>query len=287
MKLISSGLALRALLVLSPDNQLSLAGLSRALEAPPSSAQGALRLLIADGLATAKGRGRGRTYRMTNHSAISGLLDVAIAILPVEEALRLAGRAHAAVEFVALAGSRVLVVFAKLSNVYDSSGGARLIELIADRAELSVEYAYHDDLRREVFADPDLRCRTAAMRILHGSLDRTYPDRSAHGDRNGQPLGRMHPQLKFPSRRTVGLLKRRHGLKQLGVFGSAVRSDFRPDSDVDVLVSFDAEFSDRDKHLDEIGRELEAATGRDVEIVEESLLRPMLRPLVMRELVLL
>jgi len=32
----------------------------------------------------------------------------------------------------------------------------------------------------------------------------------------------------------------RHHIQQLGVFGSALRDDFRPDSDVDVLVQFEA-----------------------------------------------
>lgn len=36
---------------------------------------------------------------------------------------------------------------------------------------------------------------------------------------------------------------RRHGVKELAIFGSAVRSDFRPESDVDVLVEFYPEVS--------------------------------------------
>ncbi len=33
---------------------------------------------------------------------------------------------------------------------------------------------------------------------------------------------------------------RRHHIRKLSVFGSALREDFRPDSDVDVLVEFEA-----------------------------------------------
>lgn len=33
---------------------------------------------------------------------------------------------------------------------------------------------------------------------------------------------------------------RRHGIRKLAFFGSVLREDFRPDSDVDVLVEFDA-----------------------------------------------
>ena len=32
---------------------------------------------------------------------------------------------------------------------------------------------------------------------------------------------------------------RRHGIRKLALFGSVLRSDFRPDSDVDVLVEFE------------------------------------------------
>ncbi|MEF3168822.1 MAG: nucleotidyltransferase family protein [Deltaproteobacteria bacterium] len=32
---------------------------------------------------------------------------------------------------------------------------------------------------------------------------------------------------------------REHGIRRLAIFGSALRDDFRPDSDVDVLVEFD------------------------------------------------
>ncbi len=34
---------------------------------------------------------------------------------------------------------------------------------------------------------------------------------------------------------------RRHGIRKLALFGSVLREDFRPDSDVDVLVEFEPE----------------------------------------------
>ena len=34
---------------------------------------------------------------------------------------------------------------------------------------------------------------------------------------------------------------RKHGITRLAVFGSALRADFKPESDVDVLVDFDPE----------------------------------------------
>lgn len=34
---------------------------------------------------------------------------------------------------------------------------------------------------------------------------------------------------------------RKHGIRRLAIFGSALREEFRPDSDVDVLVEFEPE----------------------------------------------
>ncbi len=61
---------------------------------------------------------------------------------------------------------------------------------------------------------------------------------------------------------------RRWRITELALFGSVLRSDFRPDSDVDVLVSFapDARWSLFD--LATMEHELEAILGREVDLVE-------------------
>jgi hypothetical protein len=61
---------------------------------------------------------------------------------------------------------------------------------------------------------------------------------------------------------------RKHRVRKLSLFGSALREDFRPDSDVDVLVSFaeDARYSLFD--LAAMEDELGAIFGRKVDIVE-------------------
>ena len=40
------------------------------------------------------------------------------------------------------------------------------------------------------------------------------------------------------NREKLSELCRRHGIRRLSLFGSVLRDDFRPDSDVDVLVEF-------------------------------------------------
>ncbi|MDZ7315242.1 MAG: nucleotidyltransferase family protein [candidate division KSB1 bacterium] len=48
----------------------------------------------------------------------------------------------------------------------------------------------------------------------------------------------MNPALTIP-REQIAAFCRKHGIRRLAIFGSALREDFRPDSDVDVLVEFE------------------------------------------------
>ena len=66
---------------------------------------------------------------------------------------------------------------------------------------------------------------------------------------------------------------RRWKITEFALFGSAIRDDFRPDSDVDVLVTFEpgAPWSLWD--LSRMRTELEALFGREVDLVEKGALR--------------
>lgn len=59
----------------------------------------------------------------------------------------------------------------------------------------------------------------------------------------------------------------RWGIVEFAIFGSAVRGELRPDSDLDFLVSFDPGRSVSLLDLAEMEIELEAICGREVEIV--------------------
>ena len=50
----------------------------------------------------------------------------------------------------------------------------------------------------------------------------------------------MNPQIRI-SRDHIASFCRERGVRRMAVFGSALRSDFGPHSDVDVLVEFDAD----------------------------------------------
>ena len=50
----------------------------------------------------------------------------------------------------------------------------------------------------------------------------------------------MNPQISIP-RSQLASFCRANGIVRLAIFGSVLRPDFRPDSDVDVLVEFKAD----------------------------------------------
>ena len=55
-------------------------------------------------------------------------------------------------------------------------------------------------------------------------------------------------------RRVIAAFCRRHHIRKLAVFGSALRDDFRPDSDVDLLVEFEPEHTPGLIRLGDYGR---------------------------------
>jgi predicted nucleotidyltransferase len=58
----------------------------------------------------------------------------------------------------------------------------------------------------------------------------------------------------------------RHGVRRLALFGSVLRDDFGPASDVDILVEFHAGRTPGLLHLAQMELELEDALGRAVEL---------------------
>jgi len=65
---------------------------------------------------------------------------------------------------------------------------------------------------------------------------------------------------------------RRHHIRRLALFGSVLRRDFRPDSDVDVLVEFEPGHTPGLAFF-EMQEELAAIFGRNVDLVEKRSLR--------------
>ncbi len=74
----------------------------------------------------------------------------------------------------------------------------------------------------------------------------------------------------------------RMGVRRIGLFGSCLRGDQRPNSDVDVLVEFNKE-SHKLANLVQLGDYLETIFGRRVELLTPEGLSPYIGPHILRE----
>lgn len=90
-------------------------------------------------------------------------------------------------------------------------------------------------------------------------------------------------KIKLPKQK-IEEFCRRHHIRKLAVFGSALRDDFRPRSDLDVLVEFDPEHTPGLIGL--AGMEIELSTligGRKVDMNTPLCLSPFFRDEVIAE----
>lgn len=78
----------------------------------------------------------------------------------------------------------------------------------------------------------------------------------------------MNRNLFIPGDR-IAEFCRANGITRLAIFGSALREDFGPDSDIDVLVKFDETAHPTLFDLSRMEAELEAILGREVDLVSQ------------------
>ena len=153
--------------------------------------------------------------------------------------------------------------------------------------ETKVEFMRKEDLREQLVNDLAPRRRAAGMRILAGTVDLTFPDRTRHGDFVAPSLGRLNETIAAPSVRRLRALAREYGLRRILVFGSATRADFRPDSDIDLLVEPSAGhrlgLDDRVK----LTADAERIFGRDVDLLTAPVRRASLAQQISRDGVVL
>jgi hypothetical protein len=77
---------------------------------------------------------------------------------------------------------------------------------------------------------------------------------------------------------------RRYGVRRLSLFGSAVRGDLRPDSDVDFLVEYDPAKRPGMVEMQELEDRLSALYGgRKVDLVNPKYLNPHLKARILAE----
>ena len=89
------------------------------------------------------------------------------------------------------------------------------------------------------------------------------------------------PRISVPHEQIAEFCKK-HDIRRLAFFGSVLRDDFRPDSDVDVLVEFQPG-TRLGFRLFEIASELSELLGRPVDFCTPSMLSKYYRNRVLRE----
>ena len=90
-----------------------------------------------------------------------------------------------------------------------------------------------------------------------------------------------HRKLELPKDK-IAEFCRRHHIRKLAVFGSALREDFRPDSDLDLLVEFDPEHTPGLAFFG-MEQELSEMLGRKVDLNTPQFLSPYFRDRVLAE----
>ena len=97
-----------------------------------------------------------------------------------------------------------------------------------------------------------------------------------------QPVAAGHPRLPIvvPRDQIADFCRRNH-IRWLALFGSALRDDFRPDSDVDVLVEFEPGTQVTLFTLSRLQRELESIFARPVDFVMKDGLKRRIRDSVL------
>jgi len=303
-RLIASEHGLRALVALSQRPEgLRPTEVATILAIPFSSAERALRVLEDDGLVEHRDRrfalladGRaGAAARAGADARSNAAVRFALAMVEPAEALAVLARANPAVEFAGIdeegAGTAELGAILVIRRFAEPADEALIVDALADLGALHdalrVEILDKSALRERLLDDRAPRDRALRMRVLAGSVDRSFPDRSHHGDESAPPLRRLHDGVVAPSDRRMHALARRHGLRRVVAFGSATRADFRPDSDLDLLVE---PLPGRRLGLRQraaLVADAETLFGRDIDLVTAGEAHPALADRIAREGVVL
>lgn len=88
------------------------------------------------------------------------------------------------------------------------------------------------------------------------------------------------PRIPIPKEELAAFCRRNH-IRRLALFGSVLREDFRPDSDVDVLVDFEPGAQVGMMALSGMQFELEGLFDRKVDLVLQNGLKEVIRDSVL------
>jgi uncharacterized protein len=87
----------------------------------------------------------------------------------------------------------------------------------------------------------------------------------------------VHEKSLRPPPGAIAEFCRRHRIRKLSLFGSVLRDDFRPDSDIDVLVEFEPGYAAGLEILDMEEELSQLFGGHKVDMVKEKYLNRWLR----------
>lgn len=79
------------------------------------------------------------------------------------------------------------------------------------------------------------------------------------------------------SQQAIERLCQQYGVQHLSLFGSMLWSDFRPDSGIDILVTFKPEIALGFMTLSRLQQDLTMLLGRSVDLVSQNGLKPVIR----------
>ena len=286
MKIVSSAPALDLVLALTQRRDgARLAELAVASGLSLSTAQTAMRLLLADKIVAAEGAHRPRYRLRPEHRASDAIVRLAAHHAAPPHALDIVLRANPAIEFAARDRDGYIVVEHPLADPRDLAALERVTALIGTGSDepRMIRYA-HRDLLDRLRDDIEPRRRAEAATPLKGSLARSFSAPAARARR--APVPRRSRPVGVPAR-ALTAIARAHHLQRIRLFGSAARGSLGPSSDLDVLVEprADAPLSFLD--LARLEAELEGLFDRHVDIATPGNLRSDVRARIDQEAVTL
>ncbi len=83
--------------------------------------------------------------------------------------------------------------------------------------------------------------------------------------------------------RSLAEMCRRYGVKELSLFGSAVRGEMHPESDIDIMVEFEPGVRVGLIKFESLADELESLTRRRVDLVTKRGLKPWVRTRALKD----
>ncbi|MHB1474479.1 MAG: nucleotidyltransferase family protein [Dermatophilaceae bacterium] len=225
LKSLPSALGIRVLTALGQaPGGLRLSAIADAVEAPLTSVDAAVRRLVAAGLVE---RAADRRYLLGEATEVDLLLRLgygtregAAAGLRANRLVLYAGRDETG-WLLAIRGRHGDPAFARLLALRGSLGEPQeLIEVDALSSSAASVY----------------RARADRAETIVGSAARAFPRLAREGQGAGHLLHGLNRALQAPSARRLRVIAHEYGLRRVVAFGSAVRSDFDEESDVDLLV---------------------------------------------------